>query len=118
MPSSILLWFMRSFEGSENNDATLEIKRNGTVYTVHYVDKVLKCNDTMSFNSMKDLFSYLDIFTLNILADRDATKPFRTIQYMIPGFPATVIKRWDLNSHKTYRLFCDTIHFYLTHTSD
>lgn len=117
MPSSIFIWFMRSFEGNDNNDATLEIKKNGNTYTVQYVDKVLKCNDSMSFNSMKDLFAYLDIFTLNILADRDATKPFQTIQYMIPGFPATVIKRWDLNKNRTYKLFCDTIHFYLNHTS-
>jgi hypothetical protein len=118
MPGSILLWLMRSFEGNENNDATLEIKRTSNGFTVYYIDKVLKCNDSISFTNMNDLFAYLDIFTLNILADRDATKPFRTIQYMIPGFPATVIKRWDLNNEKCYNLFCDTISFYLTHTSD
>ena len=118
MPSNIILWLMRSFEGNENSDATLEIKKTSTGFTAQFIDKVLKCNDTMHFTSMNDLLTYIDIFTLNVLADRDATKPFRTIQYIIPGFPATVINRWDLNRDRSYNLFCDTVKFYLTHRNE
>ena len=117
MPSSpVTLWLMRSFEGSETSDAQLDIRKNRNTYTVHYIDKTLKCNDTLTFTNNSDLMHYIDIFTRNILADRDASSPFHSIQYIVPGFPATVIKREDLNNSETYDLFCDTLNFYMMHS--
>lgn len=107
---------MRSFEGSEVEDAQLDIKKTRSGYSVHYIDKTLKCNDTLNFSSKDDLMKYIDIFTRNILADRDATSPFLSIQYIVPGFPATVITRKDLNEYESYDLFCDTLQFYMMHT--
>jgi len=117
MPGSpVTLWLMRSFEGSETSDAQLDIRKNKNTYTVHYSDRTLKCNDTMTFSNGNDLMHYIDIFTRNILADKDASSPFHSIQYNIPGFPATVIKRKDLNDYETYDLFCETLNFYMTHS--
>jgi hypothetical protein len=116
MPSSsVTLWLMRSFEGNESTDAQLDIKKSKNTYTVHYTDKTLKCNDTLTFTNSNELMQYIDIFTRNILADRDASSPFHSIQYIVPGFPATVIRREDLHDNETYDLLCDTLNFYMMH---
>lgn len=106
---------MRSFEGSELDDAQLDIKKTRDGYSVHYTDKTLKCNDNFNLKSNDDLMRYLDVFTRNILADRDGSQPFVSIQYIVPGFPATVIRREDLNDEETYELFCETVQFYMSH---
>ena len=117
MPTSpVTLWLMRSFDGSEAQDAQLDIKRTRDGYTVHFTDKTLKCNDVFNLKSNDDLMRYLDVFTRNILADRDGSQPFHSIQYIVPGFPATVIRREDLNTYETYDLFCETLEFYMRHS--
>ncbi len=120
MPSpTVTVWLMRSFEEDDGtSDAHLDIKKTRNTYTAQYTDKALKCNDTLAFSTYDDLMKYLDIFTRNILADRDGSKPFHSLQYMVPGFPATVIRREDLNDAETYNLFCETVDFFLRHSSD
>lgn len=115
--TSIIIWLMRSFgDAREDGDSKLTIKKTRKGYSITYTDRKLSINDAMQFDDYETFVEYMDLFTSNLLADRDRTEPFLTMQYTIPTFPSTVIKCSDLVNNETYNLMMRSIEFYMRYT--
>lgn len=113
---SIVIWLIRDFaKTTDKGDAKLTISRTRTGYTANYHDRELDVQDSLSFDAVADVHTYMDLFFLNLGRDKDVSNPFECVQYIIPGFPSVVQGVATFNDEDNYKLFIDTVHFYLDH---